>query len=123
MIDSALFSVRLEDLAIVPIGARTQPEGAGAPTRRVSAPLDGLVITAKAPLHARHTTLAPLSPAAAVAAMLSSSLDFHIERDRAMNGLCRMIENRPAAQLYWNHPRDAAQMISRWADVLLEVAA
>ena len=81
------------------------------------------MITKPAPLYAQETSLAPLSPSAAAAALIGASLDFHIDRHRAVTLLCRVVENRPTAQVHFHRPTDAAGVISRWADTHLEVAA
>jgi hypothetical protein len=60
--------------------------------------------------------MAPLSPAAAVAAMIGASLDLTIDRARAVTLLCRMLEQRPAVQLRWSNPQQAARLLSGWAD-------
>ncbi|HEY4184863.1 MAG TPA: O-fucosyltransferase family protein [Polyangia bacterium] len=126
LLDGELVAIRLEDLAIVPLGACAQtapsPPPEGSP-ERVATAFENLVIARKAPLHARDVSFAPLSPAAAVAALIGASLDFRVDQHRAMELLCRVIENRRAAQLRFSRPDEAARLISRWADGLLEVAA
>jgi hypothetical protein len=123
LLDGGLLAIRVEDLMIVPLGARAQPEGAGAPTGRLATPLEGIVVMKKAPLHVRDASITPLSPAATVAALIGASIDFKIEPHRAVRSLCRVVEQRPAAQVLVTRPRDAAQVISRWIESLLEVAA
>ncbi len=123
LLDSELLAIRVEDLMIVPLGARSRPEGAAAKTGRVATPFERLVVTNRAPLHARDVSISPLSPAAAVASLIGKSLDFRIERDRAVNSLCRLVERRPAAQVHFGRPHEAARVISRWADALPEGVA
>ena len=123
LLDAGPIAIRVEDLMIVPLGARAQPEGAAAQTRRLATPLESLVVTRRAPLHARDASIALLSPAAAVAALVGASLDFRIDQHRAVSLLCRVVEGRPTAQVHFSHPQEAAQAISRWADARLEVAA
>jgi hypothetical protein len=123
LLDSGLIAVRAEDLMMVPLGARVRPEGASASGGRLVTPFDGLVIMKKAALHVQDASLAPLSPAAAVAALIGLSLDFHNDQHRAVNLLCRVMEQRPAAQVHFGPPDHAARLISNWVDSLIEVAA
>jgi len=123
VLDSGLSAIRVEDLMLVPLGARPRTDGAGAAQAgRLITPLEGLVVTKRAPLHARDTSLAALSPAAAVAALLGASLDFHVDQARATNWLCRIVEKRPVAQVQFTRARETAREISRWADALVEAA-
>jgi hypothetical protein len=121
-LDGELLAVRAEDLMIIPLGARARSEEPTAKTGRFATPFESLVVTRRAPLHARDVSLIPLSPAAAVASLVGKSLDFRIERDRAVNLLCRVVERRPAVQVHFSRPHDAARVISRWADGLREAA-
>ena len=123
LLDAGLLAIRVDDLMIVPLGARARPEGAAARAGRVVTPLESLVVARKAALHVRDTSIAPLSPAAAVAALIGASLDFHVDQNRAVSSLCRVIEQRPAAEVEFGRPQEAAKIISRWTDALLEVAA
>lgn len=123
LLDAGPIAVRVADLMIVPLGARAQSEGGAAQSGRRATPLEGLVVSRRAPLHARDASIALLSPAAAVAALVGASLDFHIDQHRAVSLLCRVVEKRRAAQVHFSHPQEAAQAISRWADASLEVAA
>ena len=120
-LDGGTLAVSASDLMIVPLGA--QPPAAERRAWRVSTPLESIVLTKPAPLYAQETSLVPLSPAAAAAALIGASLDFHIDRHRAVTLLCRVVEKRPTAQVHFNRPTDAASVISRWADTHLEVAA
>jgi len=113
--DRDLFAIRVEDLTIVPLGARVQPEGAAAQAGRVLVPFAGLAVAARVPLHVMDT-MSPLAPAAAVAAIIGASLDIDIDRTRAVTLLCRLLEQRPAVQLRWSNPQQAARLLSRWAD-------
>jgi hypothetical protein len=124
LLDAELLAIRLEDLMIVPLGARARPrpEETTAKMGRVATPFESLVVTKRAPLHARDVSINPLSPAAAVASLIGKSLDFKIERDRAVNLLCRLVEKRPAVQVHFSRAHDAARVISRWADALPEAA-
>lgn len=126
-LDGGLCAIRVDDLMILPLGARapSQPDGTAAPSPagRVATPLGSLVVTTKAPLHTRAPSIARLSPAAAVAALIGASLDFQIDQHRAVSLLCRVFESRPAAQIGFNRAPEAAQAISRWADACGEVAA
>jgi len=122
LLDAELLAIRLEDLMIVPLGARARPDEAAAKLGRVATPFESLVVTKRAPLYARDVSINPLSPAAAVASLISKSLDFKIERDRAVNLLCRLVERRPAVQVHFSRAHDAARVISRWADALPEAA-
>ena len=115
LLDGGLFAIRMADGMLLPLGARTQPEGAAALPGRVATPFASLVIATRASLHQRDA-IAPMFPAAAVAALLGASVDFRIERSRAVGHLCRLAERRPAAQLHWSRPQEAAQLVSRWAD-------
>jgi len=113
-IDRKLVAIRADDLMVIPFGAQTQGE-ASAPQVRFAVPLDRLVIAKKAPLYARDTRILPMSPAHGVAALVGLSLDFSVERDRAVEKLCRLIEQRPAALLHCSRPDEAAEVISRFA--------
>jgi hypothetical protein len=120
--DRDLFAIRIADLTVVPLGARAQPEGAAAQAGRVPVPFAGLAVAARVPLHARDA-MAPLSPAAAVAAMIGASLDITIDRTRAVTLLCRMLEQRPAVQLRWSNPQQAARLLSGWAEASFRAGA
>ncbi len=120
LLDGGLFAIRIKDLIILPLGAKTQPEGAGSQSGRISTAFTSIVVAAKAPLHVRDETITPMSPATAVAALIGASLDFKIERNNGVNLLCRLLEQRPAAQLYWNRPQESAQLLSRWNHALFE---
>jgi hypothetical protein len=117
VLDSAAVAVRIEDLMIVPLGARNLPEGAAPPARRVPTALCGLVVATKAPLHARDA-IAAASPAATVAALIGASLDIKVDRARAIRHLCRIVEQRPVARLDWSRPQEAARLVAEWADTL-----
>ncbi|HEY0707352.1 MAG TPA: O-fucosyltransferase family protein [Polyangia bacterium] len=116
LVEKGLFAIRVEDLTIVPLGARTQPEGAALRAGRWAAPLEGVVILERAPLHASDAALMPLSPAAAVVKLIAASLDFPLGHDRAVSLLCKLAEARSAAQVRWSQPQDAARVIAAWAE-------
>lgn len=126
LLDRAVIAIRIEDLTIVPLGAEAQPvqpaDGA-ARAGRVATPFEGLVIARRTPLYVREASISPLSPAAAVAALIGASLDFHIDQPRAVSSLCRVFEKRPAVEVHFGQPEQAALSISRWLDSRLEVAA
>lgn len=115
VLDAGAFAVRVDDLTIVPLGARSVPEGAATPASRVPTPLAALVIAARAPMFAR-ANIAAASPAATVAVLLGASINIHIDRQRAVRHLCRIVEQRPSARLDWNRPEEAARLVSAWAD-------
>lgn len=69
----------------------------------------------KQPLQARDL-IAPLSPAVAVAALIETSLDYRADPDRAVERLCRLVEQKPVAQLSFSRAQQAARLLSRWAD-------
>jgi hypothetical protein len=117
VLDGAAVAVRIEDLMIVPLGARNVPEGAAPPARRVPTTLCGLVVATRASLHARDA-IAAASPAATVAALIGASLDIKVDRTRAIRHLCRIVEQQPVARLDWNHPQEAARLVTEWADTL-----
>lgn len=121
LLDGGLFAIRIRDLMILPLGARTQPEGAGAQAGRIPTAFASIVVAAKAPLHVRDATITPMSPATAVAALIGASLDFKAEKNHGVNLLCRLLEQRPAAKLYWNRSQESAQLLSRWNHALFEV--
>lgn len=123
LLDDELVAIRVEDLVIVPLGARARTGVAAAKLGRVATPFESLVVTKRAPLHARDVSIIPLSPSAAVASLIGKSLGFQIERDRAVNLLCRLVERRPAAQVHFSRPHEAARVISCWADALPQAAA
>ncbi len=101
-LDGALFAIRVDDLMIVPLDAPRTP-------------LAGIVIASKPPLHAKDT-IASASPAATVAALIGASLDINVDRTRAIETLCRIVEQRPVARLSWGRPQEAARLVLRWAD-------
>lgn len=113
-------AVRVDDLMLVPLGA--QSPAATQDGRRPTS-LDRLVVARPAPVHTRETSLVPCAAAAAVAALIGASVDFHVDRNRAVNWLCRIVEQRPVMQAHLDRPREAALKISRWADAHAEVAA
>lgn len=119
-LDTEVCAVRVDELTLVPLGARA---GGAAPTERAPAPLEDLVVLRRAPTHARETSLTPCAPAAAVAALIGASIDFHIDRTRAVSALCRIVEQRPAVQVQSGRAREAALQIAKWADARVEVAA
>lgn len=124
LLNGGLFAIRVEDLMILPLGARSQPEGAAARAGRIPIPLSSFVVAERAPLYqAREATIAPMAPATAVAALIGASLDLSVDRDRAVNFLCRLVEQRPVVQLQWSDPQEAAQLFSHWVDLLAEAAA
>jgi hypothetical protein len=102
VLDGALFAVNMDDLTIVPLAAQRTP-------------LAGLVVASKPPLHARDT-IAAASPAATVAALIGSLLAIDVDRHRAIDSLCRIVEQRPVARLDWTRPREAARLVTQWAD-------
>ena len=122
LIDRSIIAIRADDLVAVPLCARSQPEGAAGPGR-FAAPLERLVIAKRTPLYARDTRIAPMSPAEAVAALIRASIDFRIDRDRAVNHLCRLVEKRPAAQLRFSQPDEAARIVARFSEAGWEAAA
>ena len=123
LLDSGLLAVRMDDLMVIPLCARTQPEGAGAMKGRVATPLAGLVMASRGSPHARDTLIAEMSRASAVTALIGASLDFQIERNRAVSRLCRLAERRPCAQLHWSRPPEAERALSHWAEALAETAS
>lgn len=123
LLDGGLLAIRIKDLMILPLGARAQPEGAAAHSGRMPTSFTSLVVAARSPLHVRDAAITSMSPATAVAALIGASLDFKIEKNRAVNLLCRLVEQRPTAQLHWNRPQEAARLLSGWADTLFETAA
>lgn len=115
MIDSGLVAIRNQDLTILPLGARERPEGASAMTGRVETPLSGFIVAEESPLH-DNNAISPLSPAAAVAALIPTSNDFKVDRIAAVKRLCDLVEKRPVVQLHWSDPLLAESLISSWAD-------
>jgi hypothetical protein len=102
VVDGALFAVNKDDLTIVPLAA-------------MRTPLAGLVVASKPPLHAKDTITAA-SPAATVAALIGGLLAIDVDRNRAIEYLCRIVERRPVARLDWTRPREAARLVTQWAD-------
>ena len=122
LLDGHVCAVRVDDLMLVPLGVGDHA-GPAARGERVATPLDSVVVMKRAPAHTKETTLAPCAPAAAVAALISASLDFHLDRNRAVNWLCRIVEQRPATRVQFGGLREAAMKIAKWADARAEVAA
>jgi hypothetical protein len=102
VLDGAMFAVSVDDLTIVPLTEQR-------------APLAGLVVANKPPPHARDTIFAA-SPAATVAALIGACLAIDVNRHRAIEYLCRIVERLPIARLDWSRPRDAARLVTQWAD-------
>ena len=113
LLDSGVIAIRSNDLMVVPLGARSQPEGAAAQKGRIPMRLENLVMAARVPLHHGNGSLTPVSPAAVVAKLIGTSLDFQLERSGAVERLCRLVERRPVARLDWNDPHQAARVITR----------
>ena len=122
-LDSGLLAIRIEDLMIIPLCARTQPEGAGAHRGRNLTPLAGLVVATQGTLHMRDTSLTTISPAAAVTALIGATLGAQTAPDRALRLLCRVVEQRPVAQFHWSHAQQGVQVLSQWVQSLDETAA
>ena len=101
VLDNALCAVNVDDLTIVPLAAQRTP-------------LAGIMVASKPPLHARDT-IAAASPAATVAALIGTLLAVD-DRHRTIGHLCRIVERRPVARLDWTRPREAARLITQWAD-------
>ncbi len=115
LLDSGIVAVRNSDLMIIPLGARTQPEGTAAHTGRLLTPLAGVVLADRMPLYG-NDVMVPISPATTAAQLIPASHDFRSERRGAVERLCRLAGERPAARLGWDNPQQAATLISQWAD-------
>jgi hypothetical protein len=107
VLGSRIIAIRAEDCMVIPLGARSRPEGAAAQTGRIPMPLAQLVLLSSAPLHHGDDALAPVSPASAVAELISTCVDFKLERRPAVERLCRLVESRAVAKLTWNDPQQA----------------
>jgi hypothetical protein len=107
-------AIRVADLKVAPLGASSQPEGAGTRFIRSPTPL-GAIIVATETLHTRDT-LAQAGPAAAVAELVRYSLDLPFNRNRAVERLCRICEQRPIAHVLFSRSEHAAELISGWMD-------
>ena len=113
LLEQGVIAIRMQDLVVLPFGVSTRPEGA-THGRRIPTPLDSLVVAAQR-LHARDL-IAPLSPAVAVAALIETSLDYRADPDRAVERLCRLVEQRSVAQLSFSRAKQAARLLSPRAD-------
>ena len=102
VLERGVIAIRVHDRVVLPFGASTRPEGA-ARSRRLPTPLADLVVATQR-LHARDL-IAPLSPAVAVATLIETSLDYRTDPDRAVERLCRLVEQRPVAQLSFSRAK------------------
>jgi len=113
LLERGVIAIRVHDRVVLPFGASTRPEGAG-DSRRLQTLLAGLVVATQR-LNARDL-IAPLSPAVAVATLIETSLDYRTDPDRAVERLCRLVEQQPVAQLSFSRAKQAARLLSGWAD-------
>jgi hypothetical protein len=120
LLERGVIAIRIHDRVVLPFGASTRPEGA-AGGRRIQTPLAGLVVATQR-LDARDL-IAPLSPAVAVVTLIETSLDYRTDPDRAVERLCRLVEQQPVAQLSFSRAKQAARLLSRWADPSTGVAS
>jgi hypothetical protein len=114
LLEEAVVAIRIQDQIVLPFGGSERPEGAVGHRRPMPTPLVSLVVATQQ-LYGRNA-LAPLSPAVAVAELIITSLDFPVDRDRAVDRLCRLVEHRPVAKLQFSRPEAAARLLSGWAD-------
>lgn len=122
LLDSGMVAIRHADSMIVPLGARTIPEGASAQTGRVCTPLAGFLFTDRVPLHGTDRIVA-MSPATAVATLIPQAQGFKSDRIGTVEKLCKLAEDRPAAQLSWNNSRQAVALTEQWMDAEAAVVA
>jgi hypothetical protein len=113
-LEDGAVAIRIEDRIVLPFGAGGRPEGAAGSSRRRPTPLASLVVATQQ--LSTRSTLAALSPALAVAELIPTSLDFAVDRDRAVERLCRLIEPLPVARLRFSTGEQALGLLSEWAD-------
>ena len=99
--------IRVKDNLVLPFGSTTGPT-----------PLEGLIVATQRVK--TRTWIGPLGPAVAVAQLITASLDFHCDRNRAIERLCRLVEGQPVAQLSFSDAESAVaaiqQQMSLWED-------
>jgi len=114
LLEEGVVAIRIRDQIVLPFGGNDRPEGAVGHRRSMPTPLANLVVATQQ-LYGRNA-LAPLSPAVAVAELITASADFPVDRDRAVDRLCRLVEHRPVAKLQFSKTEQAARLLSDWAD-------
>ncbi len=114
LLESDVVGIRVQDNLVLPFGAEDSSAGDGG-RRPTPTPLASIVIAVQQ--LCGRTALVSLSPAAAVAELITASLDFQIDRNRAVERLCRVAERRPAAQLRFSDAQEAVRLLSDWQDL------
>ena len=95
---------------VLPFGRTSWPKGARARTTSEPVPL-GAIVLASRRLKTRDT-IARLSPSVAVAELLAYSLDFRHDRKRAVERLCRLVENHAVYQLSFSSAERAVGLLA-----------
>jgi len=113
LLGTGIVAIRANDLMVVPFGARPLPQGTAGQTGRLPMPLGDLVLASSAPLHHGDHSLTRVSPATAVAELISACVDFKLERRGAVERLCRLVEGQPVARLRWTDSQHAARVLRR----------
>ena len=101
--------VRPETREISPFVRSTWPTGASARLMPLISVLDAVVHGSKQ-LH-RRDSLTLLSPSVGLARILGQSIDFHIDRERAMKRLCKLISEVPVYELSFSDIRKVPDTI------------
>ena len=121
LLQQGVAAIRIEDLAVVPFGVSTRPEGAASSLRRTATPLASIAVATRR-LQSRDAIM-PLSPSVAVAELVGVSLDFPLDRDHSVERLCRIVERLSVAQLSFSRERVAAELLSSWGSRVMSEAA
>ena len=114
LLEHGAIAIRAKDFLVLPLGFVTRAVGATVEPERAPMPITNLVVSGRR-LHARDP-IVQLSPAAAVTALITRSLDYHIDCDRAVERLCRLVEHQPVAHLSFSRVQRAARLVSRLED-------
>lgn len=103
--------IRVADCMVLPFCGNTAWRGTAAGREAVS--LAGIVVAIRR-LHTRDA-LVTLSPSVAVAELIGACQDFSIDRDRAVERLCRLAERRTVGQLFFSGSVRATELLSEFA--------
>ena len=114
MLADTAIPIRTKTREAVPFARCTWPKGAAARIEQVATEVTAIVY-ARHHLHGRDV-VKRLSPAAAVAELLRSSIDFEYDRDRAVKRLCQIVEQVPVFHLSFSQARSVPRMLGMLAE-------
>ncbi len=102
--------IRVDDLTVTPFGRSTWPKGAALRIDRHPYPLAGLIV-ANRQLH-RRDEISVLSPSVGVAELIGACVDFPIDRIRAVERLCSLVEKRSVGLLSYSESQRGAATLT-----------